>query len=138
MANWVIKSSDVYLSLIYDRLHQLIYDSKIIHADESPVKVMRIDHTKIKNGKKTYMWGYRNRPLRGTRPIPSSSLTGSLPAIQTIHGNSLKLFLELWSQMITRSTTNLQKNAGILKSQAAGSMPEDLLRSGRVSSCIFI
>ena len=129
MANWVIKSSDVYLSLIYDRLHELIYDSKIIHADESPVKVMRIDHTKIKNGKKTYMWGYRNRPLRGTRPIPSSSLTGSLPAIQTIHGNSLKLFLELWSQMITRSTTNLQKNAGILKSQAAGSMPEDLLQT---------
>lgn len=69
MVNWVIKSSDVYLSLIYDRLHELIYDSKIIHADESPVKVMRINHTKIKNGKKTYMWVYRNRPLRGTHPI---------------------------------------------------------------------
>ena len=65
----VIKSTDVYLSLIYDRLHELIYDSKVIHADESPVKVMRIDHTKIKNGKKTYMWVYRNRPLRGTHPI---------------------------------------------------------------------
>lgn len=69
MANWVIKSTDVYLSLIYDRLHELIYDSKVIHADESPVKVMRIDHTKIKNGKNTYMWVYRNRPLRGTHPI---------------------------------------------------------------------
>ena len=69
MANWVIKSTDVYLSLIYDRLHELICDSKVIHADESPVKVMRIDHTKIKNGKKTYMWVYRNRPLRGTHPI---------------------------------------------------------------------
>lgn len=69
MANCVIKSTDVYLSLIYDRLHELIYDSKVIHADESPVKVMRIDHTKIKNGKKTYMWVYRNRPLRGTHPI---------------------------------------------------------------------
>lgn len=69
MANWVIKSTDVYLSLIYDRLHELIYDSKVIHADESPVKVMRIDHAKIKNGRKTYMWVYRNRPLRGTHPI---------------------------------------------------------------------
>ena len=49
----MIKSTDVYLSLIYDRLHELIYDSKVIHADESPVKVMRIDHAKIKNGKKT-------------------------------------------------------------------------------------
>ena len=61
MANWVIKSTDVYLSLIYD--------SKVIHADESPVKVMQIDHAKIKNGKKTYMWVYRNRPLRDTHPI---------------------------------------------------------------------
>ena len=69
MANWVIKSTDVYLSLIYDRLHEMIYDSKVIHADESPVKVMQIDHAKIKNGKKTYMWVYRNRPLRGTHPI---------------------------------------------------------------------
>ena len=69
MANWVIRSTDVYLSLIYDRLHELIYDSKVIHADESPVKVIRIDHAKIKNGKKTYMWVYRNRPLRGTHPI---------------------------------------------------------------------
>ncbi len=69
MANWVIKSTDVYLSLIYDLLHELIYDSKVIFADESPVKVMRIDHAKIKKGKKTYMWVYRNRSLRGTHPI---------------------------------------------------------------------
>ena len=69
MANWVIRSTDMYLSLIYDRMHELIYDSKIIHADETPVKVMRIDNAKIKNGKKTYMWVYRNRPFRGTHPI---------------------------------------------------------------------
>lgn len=69
MANWVIQCTDRYLSLVYDRLHELIYDSKVIHADETPVKVMRIDNQKIKNGKKTYMWVYRNRPLRGTHPI---------------------------------------------------------------------
>ncbi|QUO23261.1 IS66 family transposase [Clostridiaceae bacterium Marseille-Q4143] len=69
MANWVIRSTDIYLSLIYDRMHELIYDSKVIHADETPVKVMRIDNAKIKNGKKTYMWVYRNRPFRGTHPI---------------------------------------------------------------------
>ena len=56
MANWVIKSAEDYLSLLYDRLHELIYENTIIHADESPVKVMRIDNNKIKNGKKTYMW----------------------------------------------------------------------------------
>lgn len=69
LANWVIKSCDYYLSLIYDRLHEQIYNSKVIHADESPVKTMRIDNAKIKNGKKTYMWVYRNRNTHGTHPI---------------------------------------------------------------------
>ena len=69
LANWVIKSCDYYLSLIYDRLHEQIYNSKVIHADESPVKTMRIDNAKIKNGKKTYMWIYRNRKTHGTHPI---------------------------------------------------------------------
>lgn len=69
MANWVIKSADDYLSLLYDRLHKLIYENHIIHADETPVKVMRIDNTKIQNGKKTYMWVYRNRPGTENYPI---------------------------------------------------------------------
>ena len=68
LANWIIKSCDYYLSLIYDRLHEQIYNSKVIHADESPVKTRRIDNGKIKNGKKTYMWVYRNR-THGTHPI---------------------------------------------------------------------
>lgn len=33
MANWVIKSADNYLSLVYDQFHQLIYDNHVIHAD---------------------------------------------------------------------------------------------------------
>lgn len=69
MANWVIKSADDYLSLVYDRLHELIYDSKVIHADETPTKVMRIDNRKISGGKKTQMWVYRNRVMRSTHPI---------------------------------------------------------------------
>ena len=69
MANWVIKSSDAYLSLLYERLHQLIYQNHVIHADETPVKVMRIDNARIKNGKKTYMWAYRNRVTDHTHPI---------------------------------------------------------------------
>lgn len=42
MANWVIKSADNYLSLLYDRLHDLVYENHIIHADETPVKVIRM------------------------------------------------------------------------------------------------
>ena len=69
MANWVIRSTDTYLSMLYDRLHELIYENHIIHADETPVKVMRIDNAKIKNGKKTYMWVYRNHPTHSSKPI---------------------------------------------------------------------
>ena len=50
-------------------LHELMYKNHIIHADKTPVKVMRIDNNKIKNGKKTYMLVYRNRPTKKTRPI---------------------------------------------------------------------
>ena len=69
MANWVIKSADSYLSLVYDRMQELIYDNKVIHADETPVKVMRIEGEKIKSGKKTYMWVYRNKPSSKSPPI---------------------------------------------------------------------
>lgn len=69
VANWVIKSMDQYLSLVYDRMHELIYNNNVIHADESPVKVMRIDNQKIKNGKKTHMWVYRNSSSGSTPPI---------------------------------------------------------------------
>ena len=69
MANWVIKGTESYLAPVYDRLHELIYDSRVIHADETPVKVMRIDGRKIVNGKKTYMWVYRNRPGGDSSPI---------------------------------------------------------------------
>ena len=69
MANWVINSAEQYFSLVYDRLHHKLYDNSVIHADETPVKVMRIDNEKIKNGKKTYMWVYRNKPLKGSSPI---------------------------------------------------------------------
>lgn len=69
LANWVINSAETYLSLIYDQLHKDIYNSKAIHADETPVKVMRIDKNKIKNGKKTYMWVYRNNPQNSSKNI---------------------------------------------------------------------
>ena len=52
MANWVINSATSYLSLVYDHMQKLIYSSKVIHADETPVKVMRIEGEKLKNGKK--------------------------------------------------------------------------------------
>ena len=36
LANWVINSSDTYLSLLYERMHKCIYDSKALHVGETP------------------------------------------------------------------------------------------------------
>ena len=69
LANWMIRGTENYLSLLFDRLHRHIYDSRIIHADESPVKVMRIEGKNITNGKKTYMWVYRSQPSEVSHPI---------------------------------------------------------------------
>lgn len=85
MTNWVIKSADMYLSLIYDRMHELIYDSKVIHADETPIKVMRIDNTKIKNARKL-ICGSTGIILSEVL-ILSFSTTGRIPAVQIAHGS---------------------------------------------------
>ena len=69
MANWVINSTESYFSLVYDKIHNLIYDSKVIHADETPTKVMRIDGKAVPNGKKTYMWVYCSNPISNSPPI---------------------------------------------------------------------
>ena len=69
LANGEIKASDMYLSLVYDRMHELIYESQVIHANETPIKVMRIDGIKIKDGKKTYIWVYRTNPNSSSNDI---------------------------------------------------------------------
>lgn len=43
----IIRSADNYFSLLYHRLHELIYENHIIHADKTPITVIRIDNTRI-------------------------------------------------------------------------------------------
>lgn len=56
MAGWVIKCSERYLSLLYDRLYLELMQTNIIQADETPVKVSKDGR---KAGSKSYMWVYR-------------------------------------------------------------------------------
>ncbi len=56
MANWVIRSSERYLSLLYDRIHKEIYKSHVLHADETPVRVAKDGRDTKAN---SYMWVYR-------------------------------------------------------------------------------
>lgn len=74
------------ITLIYDRLYKMIYDSKVIHVDESPVNIMQIDHVKIKKGKNTYICVYQNSLCAAH--ILSFPLTDSHPIIRNIPENS--------------------------------------------------
>ncbi len=37
MANWMIRLGESYLAILYDHLHQKLYDYHVIQADETPV-----------------------------------------------------------------------------------------------------
>lgn len=57
MANWMIRLGEEYLSVLYDYLHQKLYDYHVIQADETPVLV---NHDDRPAGSKSYMWVYRS------------------------------------------------------------------------------
>ena len=66
MANWVIQCGERYLSLLYDRLHKELYNSKVLQADETPVCVSK-DGRPV--GSKSYMWVYRTGKMYDAAPI---------------------------------------------------------------------
>lgn len=52
MANWMIRLGESYLAVLYDYLHQKLYDYHVIQADETPVLVNRDGRSA---GSKSYM-----------------------------------------------------------------------------------
>jgi len=57
MSNWLVKSSE-YLEYMYKRLHVYLLEQDIIHADETPVQVLKEENRKAKQ--KSYMWLYKS------------------------------------------------------------------------------
>lgn len=66
MANWVIRGSERYFSLLYDRMHQELYKSRVLHADETPVQVIRDGRESMTN---SYMWVYRTGCVERVSPV---------------------------------------------------------------------
>ena len=66
MANWMIRLEESYLAVLYDYLHQKLYDYHVIQADETPVLV---NHDGRSAGAKSYMWVYRSGHLYADRQI---------------------------------------------------------------------
>ena len=57
LSGWLIKTSDIYLSILYDELKKALLGSKVIHADETPFNVIRDGRDP---GTNSYMWVYRS------------------------------------------------------------------------------
>lgn len=57
MANWMIRIAEEYLAILYDFMHETLYDYHVIQADETPVLVNKDGR---KAGAKSYMWVYRS------------------------------------------------------------------------------
>ena len=66
MANWMIIIGESHLALLYDYLHEKLYDYHIIQADETPVIVNRDGR---EAGAKSYMWVYRSGHMYPDRQI---------------------------------------------------------------------
>ena len=56
----------IYLSLLYDRLHQELYKANILQADETPVLVSKDGRPA---GSRSYMWVYRTGKMYESNPI---------------------------------------------------------------------
>ena len=66
MAHWTILCAERYLSILYDYLHERIYDYHVLQADETPVRVTKENRTE---GSKHYMWVYRTGKCYSDKPI---------------------------------------------------------------------
>lgn len=58
MANWVMTAADVWLSPLYERMHEELVSRKYLHADETPVQVLREPGRAAET--KSTMWLYRS------------------------------------------------------------------------------
>ena len=66
MANWTIQCADRYLAVLYDYLHEKIYDYHVLQADETPVLVNKDGRPA---GAKSFMWVYRTGRMYTDRQI---------------------------------------------------------------------
>jgi transposase len=57
MANWMIKAAECRLNPLYDRLHEILLQRDILHADETTLQVLHEEGREATS--KSYMWLYR-------------------------------------------------------------------------------
>jgi transposase len=119
MANWTILCAERYLSLLYDYLHRELYNCPVIQADETPVLVNKDGRGP---GSKSYMWVYRTGKMYDAPPIVLYDTRK--PVTLIIQGISSKSIRGPVLLMVIRFIIRWRKSEKILKSRAAGLMPD--------------
>lgn len=66
MAHWMIRLAEEYLGVLYDHLHEKLYEYHVIQADETPCLVNKDGRPA---GTQSYMWVYRSGYLYSDRQI---------------------------------------------------------------------
>ena len=66
MAHWMIRLAEEYLGVLYDFLHEKLYEYHVIQADETPCLVNKDGRPA---GTQSYMWVYRTGYLYQNRQI---------------------------------------------------------------------
>ena len=93
MANWTIQCADRYLAILYDYLHERLYDYHVLQADETPVLV-----------KARVTCGF-TAPEKCMGIARSSCMNTRRRAMQAIRGNSCGISAVFVLRTVTRYTT---------------------------------
>ena len=111
MANWTIKCADDYITPVVDRMKELLLKRDILHADETPVQVLKEPGKKPQT--KSYMWLYRTG---NDGDVPISCMTTGRQGPAITPKNTSKDSAAISTLTDTPVTANLQ----ILPGVAAG------------------
>ena len=85
MANWVNRSAERYLSLVYDEMHCELLSRDIIQGDETTVNVAKDGR---KAGAKSYMWVYRTGEYDKRHPVIFSRRNLLPPSVSFTRNNT--------------------------------------------------
>ncbi|WML55710.1 IS66 family transposase [Neobacillus sp. PS3-12] len=58
LANWMIHGANQWLILLYDRMHQILLENDVLHADETTLQVLHEPERPATS--KSYLWLYRS------------------------------------------------------------------------------
>ena len=96
MANWVIRCSERYLSLVYDRLRQQLCAHDVLQADETRCQVIKdgripIDNSATERAIRSFTIGRANRHVIDTiHGVQASAVVYSL--VETAKANHLRIY----------------------------------------------